>query len=124
MNIGVKLQRINHEDFIWVIYLFIALAALVSDQFEKDYIINNNLESQKKFKLINITVLIIAFFIYIYFVLLNYKSISELKEDAKRKEVLTSHLSLIVSLLFLVAGLLNIIVELHRDTPEEDIGFI
>ena len=57
MNIGVKLQRLNTEDLIWIVYLFIALAALISDQYERNYLKTNNPNSQKKFKLINITVL-------------------------------------------------------------------
>ena len=65
MNIGVKLQRLNNEDMIWVVYLFIAIAALISDKFERDFILTNDKMAKKKYRIINITVLTIPLFIYI-----------------------------------------------------------
>lgn len=47
MNIGVKLQRLKTEDLIWIIYLFIAIAALISDYYERNYLQTNNSTSQK-----------------------------------------------------------------------------
>lgn len=124
MNIGVKLSRLNREDFIWIIYLFIALFALLSDKYERDYLLHNNLVSHKKFKTINITILIVAFFIYLYFVLINYEDIKSLRCNITKKEVITHHASLVAALLFLVGGLISIWVEINRDTPLEDVGII
>ena len=78
MNTGIRLQRIRNEDFIWIIYFFIAMAAIISDKFERDFALTNDPNSQKKFKTINITVLTIAFFIYLYFLLINYSDVREL----------------------------------------------
>lgn len=122
MNIGVQLQRINTEDFIWVIYFFIALAAIISDTYEKQYILNKNLTSQKKFKTINITIFIVALFIYVYFVFINYQDIKTLKKEASKKEVLNQHLSLVAALLFLVAGVINLYVELTGDAPDVELA--
>lgn len=124
MNIGVKLQRLKTGDLIWIIYLFIAIAALISDYYERNYLQTNNSTSQKKFKLINITVLTIALFIYMYFVILNYEDIHHLKKEATKKEVITSHVSLIAALLFLIGGILTWIAEINRDTPDNDFGII
>ena len=46
MGIGIKLQRLNTEDFIWVVYFFIALAAIISDVYERNFLITNNKNSQ------------------------------------------------------------------------------
>ncbi len=124
MGIGIKLQRLKTEDFIWVVYIFIAIAAIVSNHFEKDYILTKNLKNQKKFKVINITIFCIAFFIYLYFVLLNYENISDLKRQATKKEVITAQAGLIAALLFLVGGIINLFVEINQNTPDEDIGLI
>jgi len=121
MGIGVKLQRINTEDFIWVIYFFIALAAIISDTYEKKFLLNNDLISQKKFKTINITIFIVALFIYVYFVFINYEDIKILKRNASKKEVLNQHLSLIAALLFLIGGVINLYVELTGDTPDVEL---
>ncbi len=112
MNIGIKLQRIKTEDFIWVIYFFIALFAIISDTFEKEFLTHQNLKAQKIYKTINITIFIVALFIYVYFVFINYQDINVLKRETSKKEVLNQHLSLISALLFLVGGAIALYVEL------------
>jgi len=124
MNIGVQLQRLKTEDLIWVIYLFIAIAAIISDQYERNFILTKNYQSQKKFKMINITIFIVALFIYVYFVLIHYEDIHALKRDAAKKEVLNRHIALISALLFLVGGVLALSVELTSDTPLDDVGLV
>lgn len=116
MGIGVKLQRLREEDFIWVIYFFIALFAIISDAYERNFILTNNLKSQKKFKTINITIFIVALFIYVYFVLVNYENVLALKRDVSKKEGLNKHLGLVSALLFLIGGVIALYVELTSDT--------
>lgn len=121
MNIGIKIQRTRREDLIWVIYFFIALAAIISDHYERIFLLTKNPQSQKKFKTINIAIFIVALFIYLYFVFLNYEDISELKRNATKKEVLNRHIGLISALLFLVGGVLALYAEIFS-TNSEDIG--
>ena len=124
MNIGIKLQRLNNEDLIWVIYFFIVIAALISNTYEKNYLLTGNSSNQKKFKILNITVFSIAFFIYLYFVITNYEDLAYLRKNATRKEILNANIALISSLLFLVGGILALIGEINRGGPDEDIGII
>lgn len=122
MGIGIKLQRLNTEDFIWVIYFFIALFAIISDVYERKFLVNQDYKSQKIYKTINITIFIVALFIYVYFVLINYEDIKELKTNVTKKEVLNQHLSLIAALLFLVAGVINLYVELTGDAIDIELA--
>lgn len=122
MGIGIKLQRLNTEDFIWVIYFFIALFAIISDVYERKFLINQDYKSQKIYKTINITIFIVALFIYVYFVLINYEDIKELKTNVTKKEVLNKHLSLIAALLFLIAGAINLYIELTGNAPDEELA--
>lgn len=122
MGIGIKLQRLNTEDFIWVIYFFIALFAIISDVYERKFLVNQDYKSQKIYKTINITIFIVALFIYVYFVLINYEDIKELKTNVTKKEVLNQHLSLIAALLFLVAGVINLYVELTGDDIDVELA--
>lgn len=122
MGIGIKLQRLNMEDFIWVIYFFIALFAIISDVYERKFLVNQDYKSQKIYKTINITIFIVALFIYVYFVLINYEDIKELKTNVTKKEVLNQHLSLIAALLFLVAGAINLYVELTGDAIDIELA--
>lgn len=122
MNIGVQLQRINNEDLIWVIYFFIALAAIISDVYERQFLITKDPASKKKFKTINIAIFIVALFIYVYFVFINYQDVKTLKREATKKEVLNQHLSLIAALLFLIAGAVNLYIELTGDEPDVELA--
>lgn len=124
MGIGIKLKRLREEDLIWVIYFFIVIGALLSNHFEKQFLYTGDYTKQKKFKLINITIFCVAFFIYLYFVLLNFEDIKNLKKEATKKEVLTSQVSLIAALLFLVGGIMQIFVGIFQDTPDEDVGLV
>ena len=74
-DISENLKELEIEDFIWIISLFSACFALLSNKLEKDYLYTHNLSKEKEYTTINITLLVIAFFIYLYFMMLNYKSI-------------------------------------------------
>ncbi len=124
MNIGIKLQRISEENFIWVVYFFIIIAALLSNAYEKYFLETGDYRKQKIFKTLNITIFCVAFFIYLYFVLISYENVHELRESSNKKEVTSAHVQLIASLLFLVAGGLALYAELNREDPDTDIGVV
>ena len=124
MNIGIKLQRISEENFIWVVYFFIIIAALLSNAYEKYFLETGDYRKQKIFKTLNITNFCVAFFIYLYFVLISYENVQELRESSNKKEVTSAHVQLIASLLFLVAGGLALYAELNREDPDTDIGVV
>lgn len=110
--IGVKLRDIYIENFIWVIYLFISAAALLSNYYESDYLKTHNLKDYQTYKNINITIFSIAFFIYLYFLYRNYKNVSELKKTiSNNKKVLFAQINLIAAILFLVGGILYLYTE-------------
>lgn len=110
--IGVKLRDIHIENFIWIIYLFIAAAALLSNHFEEDFLKTNNKKDYRIYKKINITIFIIAFFIYLYFLYHNFKNVSELKKNASNnKKLLFAQINVIAAILFLVGGILYLYTE-------------
>ncbi len=124
MDIRKKLEQIKREDLIWIIYFFIVIGALLSNSYEKNYVLTGDLSKQKLFKTLNITLFCVAFFIYLYFVLQNYQEIRELRSNASNKEVIIKHVALIAALLFLIGGAFQIVVEINRDTPDVDIGIV
>ena len=63
MNIGVKLQRVREENFIWVVYFFIIIAALLSNAYEKYFLETGDYRKEKIFRTLNITIFCVAFFI-------------------------------------------------------------
>ena len=124
MNIGVKLQRVREENCSWVVYFFIIIAALLSNAYEKYFLETGDYRKEKIFRTLNITIFSVAFFIYLYFVVISYENVQELRETSTKKEVLSAHMTLIASLLFLVAGGIALCAEINRENPDTDIGVV
>lgn len=122
-SIFEKIIETNIEDIIWLTYFFTIIANLYSNYLERDYIKNNNIRSRNLFRQINLYVLVIAFFIYLYFVFLSYKSIRNLRSNATQKKVFLTNLTLISALLFLIAGALNIFIQ-KNSIYDDEIGLI
>ena len=122
-SIFEKIKETNIEDIIWLTYFFTIIANLYSNYLERDYIKNNNIRSRNLFSQINLYVLVIAFFIYLYFVFLSYKSIRNLRSNATQKKVFLTNLTLISALLFLIAGALNIFIQ-KNSIYDDEIGLI
>ena len=45
MNIFNRLQRLNNENKIWIIYFFIAAFAILANSYEKDFLTKKNIKS-------------------------------------------------------------------------------
>ena len=118
-----KIRSLHIENFIWIVYFFIAISALVSNYYEEDYVKTHKVTDAKIFKNINLGVFIVAFFIYLYFVRLNYKNVSNLKKDASKKSILISNVNFIASLLFLLGGSLYLFTEASTHNDTDEIGF-
>lgn len=117
MNINEKLKRLKTEDLIWIIYFFIAGAALYSNIDERKYLLTKNLKAYKEKKNINTTIFVIALIIYIYFVLINTEDLSITKYTDSN--YIYRELQLIGSLLFLIGGIIYLIVEIKEPFPDE-----
>ena len=109
-----KLALIRQEDFIWIIYFFIIIFALISNYFEKIYLIDKDPSAREKFSHINTTILIIA----LYNVIISYDDLKSGKQN------ILSFLRVVASLLFLVAGAIFIYIDFKSNTTERDIGII
>ncbi len=118
-----KLKLLRNEDIIWLIYYFIVTFALISNRFEKNYIINNeNIQSRNTSRKINTTLLIIAFFIYLYFTVVAFQDIELLKQNSTKKEVRISYERLITNLIFLAGGIMTIIADFDDNTNDVDLA--
>ncbi len=124
MNKVLKtLEEVRIEDWIWIIYLFLASFALIANFFEKDYLLNGNKVSKKAFKTINIAIFIIVFFIYLYFVLLTYSRFKEKEEHMSIKSMIITNANFIAACLFLIGGIIYLLTEIASDN-ETDIDIL
>ena len=116
------LTDLQIEDEIWIIYIFLAIAGIYANSLEKKDINTFSKANSKSAHEINLTVLIIAFFIYAYFVKRAYKNIRTLKNNITNSKHLAANFSLIGSILFLVAGTFFILAEVNSTISDSQLG--
>ncbi len=114
-------RLLKEEDIIWYIYFFIVTFALIANSFEEKFIKTNNKQYQQAGRKINITLLVIAFIIYLYYVMIAIEDVNINKtRDLKRQRV--SMERLITTLVFLVGGALSIYTELDDNAGDVDLA--
>ena len=112
------LNEIRVEDYIWIIYIFLSIFAIISNHYEREYEIKHQKSDKQTFKKINTTIFIIVFIIYIYFVAINYKHIKKLDRNSSLKQILLANAGFIAAILFLIAGLISLFISFF-DTEED-----
>ncbi len=120
-EIEEQLNELRIEDYIWIIFIFISIVAIVSDYFERKWLLNKNRKDYQTFKTINIVLLTISFFVYLYFVLLSYKKYKQNYGKKSVREMFFTRLDLLASALFLIGGLLNIFIESNSDVGDNNV---
>ena len=114
---NIELERLHYEDIIWYIYFFIIAFNLYSNYLEETYLQNKDKKIRNKFRRINEIIFIIVFIIYLYFLFVNLNRLKEKKNEL-------TYLSLIVSILFVIAGLISIYIAFKSDYLDDEIGLI
>lgn len=117
------LKKLKTEDFIWVIYLVIIGLSFYSNNVERDYIINDNINSKEKYRQLNIIIFTIAVFIYLYFTYDGYEGVISLNEFDSDKKKQLSYLEFIGSLLALLSGLIFLYCVYSDKNIETEISF-
>lgn len=123
-DVTKKLKRLKNEDMIWIIYFFIVVFALYSNKLDRDYLLKHDITSYKREKSINITIFFIAFFIYLYFVLLLTEDIGSMEKNLSDASYRSTFIQLIAAILFLVGGAIYLINEITRKDDALDVGLI
>lgn len=119
-----KLKRLRNEDFIWIIYFFIVVFALYANKLDRNYLLNNDVTSKRREKNINVTIFFVAFFIYLYFVLLLTEDIGRMEKNFDNPKYRSTFIQLIAAILFLIGGSIYLINEITRSDEPLDVGLI
>lgn len=123
-DISKKLKRLRNEDFIWIVYFFIVVFALYSNKLDRDYLLKKDNEAYKREKYINITIFFIAFFIYLYFLLLLTEDLGSREKNFNDPVYRSTFIQLIAAILFLIGGAIYLINETTRKDDALDVGLI
>lgn len=117
------LHEIETENFVWIIYLFIIGLSFIANKFEKDYYLNNNIESKEKYRVINIFVFSVALLIYFYFFKDNYNSLKELNTFDSKEKIKFNTLNFIASLFIVLAGIILLYIAIYDENLDTEIAF-
>lgn len=112
------LKEVSVEDYIWIIYIFLAIFALVSNYFEKEYLKTHDKRDENIFRTINTEIFIVIFIIYLYFVFVNYKHIKRLDPNSSPKQVFLANAGLIAAILFLIAGGISLFISIAGNNED------
>lgn len=121
----LSLKRIDIENFIWIIYIFLIGFNLYSNYLEKLYLKTNQPFYKKKFQNINKVVLTVILLIYIYFVYIAYQDETSLtRYNSNKKKKFYTDLIFIASILFLIGGAISLYVASKSDVIDEELPLI
>ncbi|MBS5862997.1 MAG: hypothetical protein KIC76_06325 [Firmicutes bacterium] len=123
-DVEKKLKRLKNEDIIWIIYFFIVVFALYSNKLDRDYLLKKDKDAYKREKSINITIFFIAFFIYLYFLLLLTEDLGNMEKNFDDPNYRSTFIQLIAAILFLIGGAIYLINEITRKDDALDVGLI
>lgn len=96
-----EIRRLNFEDFLWIIFAILCLLNVYGDYDEKQYLKSHDNKYKEESNKVFTLTLIVTFFIYVYFLLRNYKSYENIDENQKR-----IYLIKLLGSSFLIAGVL------------------
>ena len=123
-DIEKKLKRLRNEDIVWIVYFFIVVFALYSNKLDRDYLIKKDYGAYKREKYINIAIFFVAFFIYLYFLLLLTEDLGSMEMNFNDPNYRSTFIQLIAAILFLIGGAIYLINEITRKDDALDVGLI
>ena len=118
-----KLNQLNNEDFIWLIYIGIIFLSWYSNNLERNYFIYKDKKSKEEYRRTMILIFSILNVAYFYFLNDSKKSYDNLKSsDSKEKKELNT-LSYAASLLISISGLLLLYIAIKDKDMNVEIAF-
>ena len=122
-DIQNRLKEIQIEDFIWIIYLGIIALSFYSNYLEKDFFLNNNINSKNKYRSIILLIFSILVIVYAYFLYDSYRSIKSLNNNENDKTKLLTYLSFYASLLIFISGLIFLYIAINDENLNIELAF-
>lgn len=118
-----RLKDIKIENYIWIIYIGIIILSWYANSKEKDFVINKNENSKKKYQVLMILIFTILLFIYYYFTVDSYNDVKELTPFDSKKKIVLRYASFVGSFLILISGIIFLIIAILDDNIDTEIAF-
>lgn len=118
-----KINQINIEDKIWIIYIGIIILSWYANELERNYFKNKDQYSKEKYRLVMIFIFSILVIVYFYFLKSSLNDLKNIKKiDSTQKKNLT-YLSFIGSSLIAISGLIFLYIALKDENINVEIAF-
>ena len=122
-EINERINKINIENFVWLIYIGIICLNWYANKVEKEYFINNNLKSRNEYRKLMLLIFIILNIIYFYFSIDSYNELKKIKPTYSEQKKNLVFLSFIGSLLIFISGLIFIYIIIKDESIDVEIAF-
>ena len=122
-EIKEKINDINIENHIWIIYIVIIFASWYSNSLERKYFLNNDIKCKEKYRNIIIKIFTILLIVYLYFFYSALADVNELKPTDNLKKRKLTELSTIGSLCIVVSGIIFLYIAYMDQDIDVEIAF-
>ena len=122
-DINNKLNELENEEIIWIIYLGIIALSFYSNNLERKYFLYNDLVSKNKYQSILIIIFTILVIIYFYFLKNAYNEIKniDINKDNKKNNLL--YLSFLASLFIFISGTIYLYIAIKDENIDVELAF-
>lgn len=118
-----RLKQIKIENYIWVVYIALIIICFISNHYEKNYFLYNDIISKEKYRKLLILIFTIALIVYTYYLYDSYKAYKDLNENDSNKKKQCTKYSLLGSFLIFIAGLIFLIIAINDEDIETELAF-
>ena len=118
-----RLNELNIEDFIWIIYIGIIALSFFSNSLERKYFLTNDIECKLKYRNTLIIIFLILVIVYLYFLKDAWDSVKSLKStDSVEKKNLT-YLAFLGSLFVAISGFIFLYIAYKDKNINVELAF-
>lgn len=118
-----KLKEFKAEEIVWIIYIGIIILSFYSNELERKYFINNDLESKKKYTDLMIAIFTILLIVYMYFARSSLDDVRNLKENDSTDKKRLTYLSFVGSFLILISGIIFLYIAFQNENLDVELAF-
>lgn len=122
-ELNKKLKELKVEEIVWVIYIGIIILSFYSNNLERKYFINNDVDSRRKYTNIMIIIFTILLIVYMYFAKTSLDDVRELNKDDSDKKKNLTYLSFLGSLLILIGGVIFLYIAIQNENLDVELAF-
>ena len=118
-----KLKGLKAEEFVWIIYIGIIILSFYSNDLERKYFINNDLESKKKYTDLMIIIFTVLLIVYMYFAKSSLDDVRNLKQNDSMDKKRLTYLSFVGSFLILISGIIFLYIAFQNENLDVELAF-